>query len=129
PTANVVVRFIAADNGGGSLVEAAVDDFKITSLDCDAGAVFARGDSNIDGTINISDAIFTLGGLFGGGSVLLECEDAADANDDGLLNIADPITLLESIFAGGGPLPGPYPNCGSDPSSDDLECDVSPPCP
>mgnify|MGYP001468946946 CR=1 FL=1 len=34
PTSNVRVRFRAEDAGSGSIVEAAVDDFKVTVLDC-----------------------------------------------------------------------------------------------
>lgn len=36
PTANVQVRFIAADEGTGSLVEAGVDEFAVFNLTCDA---------------------------------------------------------------------------------------------
>ena len=35
PTANVRVRFRASDLGSGSIIEAAVDDFKVTSLTCE----------------------------------------------------------------------------------------------
>ncbi|UCF66121.1 MAG: exo-alpha-sialidase [Acidobacteriota bacterium] len=49
PTANVVLRFVAADEGSGSLVEAAIDDLVITDCqeclfdpDCDDG-VFCNG--------------------------------------------------------------------------------------
>ena len=34
PTANVQVRFIASDEGEGSVVEAAVDELKVTRTDC-----------------------------------------------------------------------------------------------
>lgn len=34
PTANVRVRFVAEDAGGGSVVEAAIDDFAVKRLDC-----------------------------------------------------------------------------------------------
>jgi hypothetical protein len=36
PTGAVQLRFVASDEGGGSLVEAAVDDLRITRLLCDA---------------------------------------------------------------------------------------------
>jgi len=35
PTANMQVRFIASDEAGGSLVEAAVDDFAVQVFECD----------------------------------------------------------------------------------------------
>ena len=36
PTGNVRVRFIASDEGSGSLVEAAIDDFEVFQVGCDA---------------------------------------------------------------------------------------------
>ena len=50
---------------------------------------FVRGDANGDGSIDITDAIFTLGFLFLGGGAP-PCEDAADADDRGTLEITDP---------------------------------------
>jgi len=34
PTANVQVRFVASDEGGASIVEAAIDDFRAFQIDC-----------------------------------------------------------------------------------------------
>ena len=53
--------------------------------------VFVRGDANLDGLINISDAITILGALFLGTGPL-GCEDSADTNDDGVLNVTDAIS-------------------------------------
>ena len=95
-----------------------------------ADAAFARGDSNGDGTVNIADAIATLGFLFGGAEAP-QCLDSADANDDGGLNIADAIATLGFLFGGGGDLPPPFPGCGNDPTEDTLLDCVYPPenCP
>ena len=86
---------------------------------------FRRGDCNVDGNIDISDAVFVLGLLFPpamGGNVAT-CQDSCDSNDDGFLNIADPVLLLAAIFSGGAPPPPPYPNCGFDPTPfDSLGC-------
>ena len=73
--------------------------------------------------VNIADAIFLLGNLFGGGAAPL-CMDTADANDDGSVNIADAISILGHLFGGDGPLPAPFPSCGTDPTPDALpECE------
>ena len=89
---------------------------------------FKRGDANADNTVNIADAIFTLGFLFGGGPAPA-CMDAADANDDGTVNIADAIAALGYLFGGTGDLPAPFGSCGVDPTDDVLGCVSFPPCP
>jgi hypothetical protein len=84
---------------------------------------FLRGDSNTDGTVDISDAINTLGYLFTGGG-RVTCLDAADANDDGTLDISDAIFSLGFLFLGKPTtIPAPYPDRGSDISPDHIGCD------
>ena len=93
------------------------------------GVTFRRGDCNADGLTNVADAIALLANLFSG-APLNDCLDGCDSNDDGLLNIADSIHLLLSLFGGGVPPSDPGPDvCGSDPTSDMLECFNSPACP
>ena len=88
--------------------------------------VFKRGDTNVDGAVNIADAIASLGFLFGGGDALF-CPDAADSNDDGTVNIADAIAALGHLFGGDGDLPPPFGACGTDPTDDTLGSCVYPP--
>lgn len=93
---------------------------------------FRRGDCNADAELNIADAIYLLGGLFPGpgGPNVLECQDACDANDDGELNIADAIALLNSLFGSPTvPLPAPSMSCGTDPTTDMLDCPSFAGCP
>lgn len=86
-----------------------------------AGQFFLRGDSNGDGSVNIADAIRSLGYLFG--SETLSCFEAADGNDDGQLNVADPIYMLAWMFTGGSPAPpAPFPECAEDPAPGVLDC-------
>lgn len=83
---------------------------------------FRRGDALPDGLVGVSDAIAVLEHLFRGGR-RPPCADAGDADDDGELTIADAVVLLFHLFAGAGPLPGPSPDCGPDPTADRLaEC-------
>ena len=86
-------------------------------------AVFIRGDVNDDGVVSISDPIYLLSHLFGGGPVP-PCEDAADGNDDGALDLADAIAILRYLFAGGSiPAPSPPGPPGYDPTLDELGCE------
>lgn len=85
-----------------------------------------RGDCSPDGSVTISDAIFYLSTLFGPAQPLA-CADACDSNDDGQLDIADAVRTLTYLFAGGVALPPPFPGCGTDPSSDAIECEVPTP--
>jgi len=94
---------------------------------------FKRGDTNADGERNIADAICLLGYLFGPQTDPCEqkvksCFDAGDANDDGKLDIADAVKILAYLFATEGPLPAPFPDCGSDGVADALGCDLYEKC-
>ncbi|MGE3164071.1 MAG: M12 family metallo-peptidase [Planctomycetota bacterium] len=85
-----------------------------------AGSLFVRGDSNGDSTVNVADAVFILTHLFSMGPA--ECLDAVDVNDDGQANIADAVALLNHLFSMGANPPAPFPNPGTDPTADGLDC-------
>ena len=88
---------------------------------------FVRGDVNIDGSINIADAVFLLEALFVPNATPTSCADAGDINDDATVNIADAVTLLNGLFVPGEPAP---PNvCASDPTVDALDCADTGTCP
>ena len=81
---------------------------------------FIRGDVNVDSTVNVSDVTYFLGHLFPLPS--FPCLDAGDCNDDGSLNVSDATYLLGHLFPSPN-LPEPnYPNCGYDPTEDNLDC-------
>ncbi len=83
---------------------------------------FIRADSNLDGVVEISDAVRTLQRLFAS-APKLSCPDSADANDDGQVDISDPIFTLMYLFAGGAPPPAPFPVRGPDATPrDSLRC-------
>jgi len=90
-----------------------------------AGAVpleprFRRGDSDADGSMDLSDAIYTLSHLFLAGE-WPACPDAADADDDGALAITDAVFTIERLFLGGPVLPAPGSvDCGDDATQDGL---------
>ena len=74
------------------------------ALECPS---FRRGDSNTDGSYDISDPVKTLMGLFLG--VELDCEKAADADDSGVLDVSDVVFSLQYLFLQGKPPPPPGP--------------------
>ncbi len=91
------------------------------------GDQFRRGDVNDDNTVNIADAVFTLGVLFPqpGVTPTFPCADSADGNDDGTLNIADAVFELSVLFPQPGmtpTFPAPSVSCGLDPTPDGLDC-------
>ena len=72
---------------------------------------FRRGDANDSGTLDVSDAIFSLFFLF------LRtrpppCEAAADINGDNVLDVSDVVYLLGFLFLGGSTPAVPFPDCG-----------------
>ncbi len=107
------------------------EDLITVFIGIEAQAEFRRGDANADGFFNLADPITVLEALFVPGGGVSGCADAFDANDDGILDLADPVSSLMFLFANGARLPEPFPDCGDDPSSDTLECQLSlsGPCP
>jgi hypothetical protein len=84
--------------------------------------LFRRGDSNGDGSVDLTDPIVVLLYLFHGHG-FPACESASDADDNGELELTDAIRVLNFLFSGGPPPapPGPY-EPGIDPSPDELNC-------
>ncbi|MCA8958972.1 MAG: DUF1028 domain-containing protein [Planctomycetes bacterium] len=89
---------------------------------------FRRGDCNEDGVENIADPIFELAYLFLAGATPT-CRSACDLDDDGALGIVDAVYGLSAWLAGGPRPPAPYPDCGSDPTGDVLDCSQFAGCP
>jgi hypothetical protein len=92
------------------------------------GARFVRGNADAEGTIGLSDAVWTLTSLFQNGQEA-PCEDAVDANDDGKIDITDALTVLLHLFQSGPPPPQPFPDCGSDTTGDTFGCARFDACP
>lgn len=82
---------------------------------------FIRGDCNIDGIIDLADAIKVMRVLFVNLPVG-SCVDACDFNDDGFMDISDMIYLVNYIFLMGPPPPAPWMICGLDATPDSLDC-------
>jgi hypothetical protein len=90
-------------------------------------ARFKRGDANLDGGFDLSDAVKTLGVLFLN-DPSPGCDNAMDSNDDGRVDISDAIYSLASLFTGGPDPKPPYRACGTDPTAGPLGCSNYPLC-
>jgi murein tripeptide amidase MpaA len=85
----IVIRFVASDYGGGSLIEAAVDDVRIQVVQCDDGP---PADLDGDGVVNGSDLGLLL--LAWGDCLEGVAECPADLDRDGTVTGADLGLLL-----------------------------------
>ena len=95
----MIFSFIASDilndgdNGsGGSLVEAALDDFTLEYLSSEP---LLEGDINGDEQVNVLDVIFLVNMILGSDE---PDYFTADINDDGELNVQDVILLINLIL-------------------------------
>ncbi len=94
-TSEMIFKFVAedifydGDNGsGGSLVEAAIDDFKLEYI-----SENILGDLNNDSVINIQDIVITINLLFDN-----EYNSFADMNADGIINVLDVVQIVNIIL-------------------------------
>jgi len=112
-----VLRLEAADKSGalGSV------EIEVVVGANTQGAVFVRGNSNGEGSVDIADAVHTLRFLFSGDEAP-PCMDAADANDSGKLDLSDALYTLGYLFLGGPQPPAPFPKPGTDPTADPMSC-------
>jgi hypothetical protein len=81
---------------------------------------FIRGDADGDCLVTVSDASFILCWYAQGGPSP-PCMDAADATDDGIVNTGDAVMVINHVMLGGS-IPPPFPNPGTDPTPDGLDC-------
>ncbi|MDY7109162.1 MAG: C1 family peptidase [Planctomycetota bacterium] len=92
PTRQVRVRFTADDSPNDSLVEALIDDFAVTVLECEGGGI--PEDINGDGTVNTADLLLLL-------AAWGPCPDCPeDINGDGTVNTEDLLLLLAAWGSG-----------------------------
>ena len=113
-----LVGFTAATGGATCVME--VDNLVVRRIG-GAAIGFRRGDADVNGAVNITDAVRVLNVLFLGIGEIT-CSDAADSDDNGAVNITDAVRILNVLFLGIGeiPLPG-ISECGGDPTDDALE--------
>ncbi len=89
----------------GSSIYPAVTDGTVTIVDVQ----YVCGDADGNGIINISDAVFLISYIFGGGPAP-DPLCVGDCDGNGIVNISDAVYLIAYIF-GGGPAPLQSPGC------------------
>ena len=87
PTSNFQVRFVCGDLNAGSVIEAAVDGVTLSKSYCDDTS--CTGDTNGDGTVNVTDILAVVGawGESGGSS---------DVNGDGIVDVSDLLAVVNA---------------------------------
>ena len=87
-----------------------------------AAPQFVRGDSDDNGQLNLTDAVFILQYLFRAGAVP-SCLQAGDVNRDGGVNLSDAVAILSYLFLAGEPPRDPFSECGLDAAERELSCE------
>ena len=109
------IEFVGFDSGH--------EPIATTSIEVSVGEPtekFVRGDVDLNGSVNLADAVNTLFHLFNEKEI--KCADAADTNDDGKVNITDALATLDYLFGSGAPPASPFPAAGSDRTEDAVGC-------
>ena len=124
-TETKIVRYVDGLRGVGQPVDNVITHqnagilprtttYEVALLGTDENAV--TFDCNVDGVVNIADAVCLVDWLFIGGAAP-GCRDAMEFNGDDRLNIADCISGLNYLFHGGPP-PASGAGCQSYPDCD-----------
>lgn len=124
----MVTRWLAARVGNALVLPLVVAGVSVpTGRALAQDAPFLRGDSNLDGVVNITDAVLVLRVLFLGDAPR-GCDDALDLDDDGEVSLEDCVLGLQFLFLDGPEPPAPFGQCGLDPTPDGLWCTLHPLC-
>ncbi len=92
PTAQVRLRFIASDEGSGSIVEAAVDELRITEV-CAAACPTDLDDNGVTDLLDLSILLSAFGSCDGSPDFV----PAADFDDSGCVDLLDLSTMLTAF--------------------------------
>lgn len=122
-----IETIIRAENELFEQVEAVFEE----SFEIEPGVVeqrFIRGDANVSGQMDLSDAVYILNYLYLGAAAP-SCHKSADVDDNGSLELTDAIRALSHLFLGAAAPSAPYPGCGVDTEPDELTCEAFDHCP
>ncbi|MCB9857779.1 MAG: choice-of-anchor B family protein [Phycisphaerales bacterium] len=96
PSPNMRVRFRAGDLGDGSIVEAAIDEFNVETIDCLPPCPVADGDVNQDGNVDSRDVQAFVTALLGVPTFDQSCAGDFNANSD--LDVGDVSGLIDALI-------------------------------
>ena len=98
----VKVRFEASDLSEGSVVEAGIDDFVVSTYRC-VGVIC--GDANGDEQIDIGDVVHLINYQYkeGPAPVCQPITGCGDVNIDGVVDIGDVVHLINYLYKNGPP--------------------------
>lgn len=99
PTANVRVRFRASDLGSGSIVEAAVDDFLVTTIDCTSPCAADVNGGGLDVT-DLLDFLDAFGTCEGQPAPCSSGGVSGDFNGDTIVDVLDFLDYLDAFGTG-----------------------------
>lgn len=117
--------YVPGDPTAAAILMAIADAFGGVYVDISSPLdQFSRGDVNLDGSVDVADAVYLLAAGYLPGSPQPACLDAADVDDNGEYEVlVDATALLQWVFVpGSAPLPPPTGSCGQDPTFDGLAC-------
>ncbi|MEE8142285.1 MAG: dockerin type I repeat-containing protein [Planctomycetota bacterium] len=109
PPGDVDAKLFLFKPGAGTNVTLPVEGPELSCF------TFVRGNVNLDGKMNIADAVYIFNYLFGDGP-LPTPEESGDVNDDGMIDIGDGQYILNYLFVDGPEPPAPFPLPGCDPT-------------
>ena len=109
----------------GVEIDGGPEDIEVSLVPAAPQDLFLRGDTDENGTLDLTDGIRTLNFLFSGGEPP-GCFDSADTDDNGAIELTDAVGTFSFLFLGAAAPPAPgHVTCGEDPTVDTLECSGS----
>ena len=114
-----------ASDGGYVVVSGSTKTLTLIKLAATA-STFRRGDCNVDGTVDISDALCILNWLFLRSESPV-CVAVTNTNGDAGEDISDAVYLLTHLLLGGPSPVAPFPKCGPGTlPTDESRCEMAP---
>jgi hypothetical protein len=110
---SVAIPAAAAASGPAALAE-----IEVIARAAISSASFTRGDADCSRSLDLTDGLAVLEGLFAGDGFC--CRAAADSDGNERVELSDAVWALNHLFLEGLPPAAPFPDCG--PAETELGC-------